>query len=647
MCGIIGIFSKNYINSLYAEKMLSLLRHRGPDNLGIVYFQTEKRRYYLINKSIEKVSQLEKIDFILGHARLSIIDLTDLANQPMTDEENKLWIVYNGEIFNYKELRKNLEKLGYYFKSNSDTEVLLYAYKEYRESCLEKLRGFFAFCIYDLENNKIFMARDRIGKKPLKYYWDENHFCFASEIKSLLQLPWIKKQINMEAIKQYFSLRYILSPFTIIDGIRKLPAGCFITFSLDMPQKEPIITRYYFPTFQPKTKISYKKYKDQTFNLLRDSIECRLISDVPLGLFLSGGIDSTTLLAILSLSIPDYNINTMTVGFSDYNYDERHYARVVANFFNTNHTEINVELNPEKDLKKIIWHFDEPFGDPSAIPTFYLTKIASQYWKVAITGDGGDELFGGYKRYYIHYRNRFLNYLPFRLFYKKANIFSKKIPFSWDKKHGWGKILRFLESISGNLINTYPLRFSGFSSRMQEILYNAKLSYNESIWTKDILELLKKTNASSSMEILMALDQITYLPEDILVKSDLGGMAHGLEIRCPFLDHLFVEWINLSPLSYKLNKKILRDILKDKIPIEILKRKKAGFNPPIGKWIKTILKQDLDFYLLSNESPFKILKKEEIKKMINLHFSEKINLGEPLWLLLVLAIWLKNYNIEF
>ncbi len=645
MCGIAGIFKKNFINPLYIEKMLSVLSHRGPDKKGFVCFQTGKHKYYPLN-SVKNIQYSKNFDFILGHVRLSIIDLTDSAHQPMSDEENKLWIVYNGEIFNYKELRKELEKLGYRFKSNSDTEVLLYAFKKYGQSCLEKLRGFFVFCIYDSKNNKLFIARDRLGKKPLKYYWDGEYFCFASEIKALLQLPWIKREIYMKAVEQYLSLRYILFPYTIIKGIKKLPPGCFMEFFLDTPQKEPVITRYYFPCFQPKINISYNDAKEQSLNLLKESIKYRLISDVPLGLFLSGGIDSSTILAVLCYSTENYKINTLTAGFTDSNYDEKYYASLIANFLNTNHIEKNIILNPKEDLTKIVWYFDEPFGDPSVIPVFYLTKAASQYFKVAITGDGGDELFGGYKRYYIHYRNRFINYLPFKALYRIIKAFNKKIPFNWDKKHSCGKVSRIMESISDNLINTYPLRFSGFSLRMQEILYNANFSHNEKIWPDEILKLLEKTKVSNSMEILMALDQITYLSEDILVKADLGGMAHSLEIRSPFLDHIFVEWINKLPLSYKINKKILRDIIRDKVPVEILGRKKAGFNPPIGKWMKTILKDDLFYYLLSDESPFCLFKKEEIKKIMDLHFSGKINLGEPLWILLVLGIWLKTYNLE-
>ncbi len=651
MCGVAGIFNrKGPINPVDMEKMLNTIRHRGPDDSGMVCFQSKKQTYHSLTRVNGNVlSPSENFDIILGHVRLSIIDLSTAGHQPMGSSDGRTWITFNGEIFNYKQIRSQLEKLGYIFKSKTDTEVLLYAYKEYGESCLEKLRGFFAFCIYDMEKKKLFIARDRLGLKPLKYYWDGASFAFASELKALLQLPWITREADPTAIDQYLTLRYVLPPLTGIKGVKKLPAGCCLTINLDNPSNGPIIRRYWLPEFRPKTNLSYEEAVEQSKKLLEESINIRLMSDVPLGIFLSGGIDSSAIVALLRNSF-DGEIHTISVGFSDKQFDERHYARMVAELYGTNHTELAVELNPDEDLQKIVWHFDEPFGDPSAIPSFYLAKAASNHVKVILNGDGGDELLAGYKRYSIHNRNRFLDYLPTN-FYRWARNISKKLPFSVDKKRGWGKIARLAESISGNMVETYPLRFSGFSLKMREALYDNSHLWNatENIWTDEILKLLHQTQSYEPFERLMALDQLTYLPEDILVKSDLAGMAFNLEARAPFLDYIFVEWINCLPLSYKVNKqskRLLRDMMKDKLPQKILERKKTGFNPPIAEWIKTVLIEDLKLYLFSDSSPLRHFQSNVIKKMFDTHMSGNANLGESLWLLLVLAVWLEQYNIE-
>lgn len=651
MCGIAGIFNrKGFINPVDMKNMLNAIRHRGPDDYGMVCFQSKKQTYHSLTTVNENVLlPSENFDLVLGHVRLSIIDLSTAGHQPMGTSDISTWITFNGEIFNYKQIRSQLENLGYTFQSKTDTEVLLYAYKEYGESCLEKLRGFFAFCIYDMDKKKLFMARDRLGLKPLKYYWDGASFAFASELKALLQLPWIAREADPIAIDQYLSLRYVLPPLTGIKDIKKLPAGCSLTIALNNPNKGPIISRYWLPKFKPKTNLSYNEAVEQSGKLLEESINIRLMADVPLGIFLSGGIDSSTIVALLRNSFGG-EIHTISVGFLDKQFDERHYARMVAELYGTNHAELVVDLSPGEDLQKIVWHFDEPFGDPSAIPSFYLAKAASNHVKVILSGDGGDELLAGYKRYSIHNRNRFLDYLPTN-FYRWAKNISKKLPFSVDKKHGWGKITRLAESISGNMVETYPLRFSGFSPKIRKALYGNNSLWNavENIWTDEILKLLHQTQSYEPLERLMALDQLTYLPEDILVKSDLAGMAYGMEVRTPFLDYIFVDWINRLPLSYKnskQSKRLLRDMMKDKLPQKILERKKTGFNPPLGEWIKTAFMEDLKLYLFSDSSPLRHFQSNVIKKMFDTHMSGKANLGEPLWLLLVLAVWLEQYNIE-
>lgn len=641
MCGIAGIFNaRGVLDPTDMENMLKAIRHRGPDDSGMVFFQSLPGT---------AASNHDNTDLALGHVRLSIIDLSRAGHQPMGSPDGQVWITFNGEIFNYRQIKSQLEKLGYKFRSKTDTEVLLYAYMEYGEAFLEKLRGFFAFCIYDKKKNMFFMARDRLGLKPLKYYWDGTYFAFASELKALLQLPWISKEVDPLAIDQYLALRYILPPLTGVKDVKKLPAGCFLTFSLDKPGNGPQIRRYWLPEFRPKTDLSYDEAVEQSRTLLEEAINIRLVSDVPLGIFLSGGLDSSAIVALLRNNFSG-EINTFSAGFSEERFDERPYARKIAELYGTTHTELLVEPRPHEDLHKIVRHFDEPFGDPSAIPAFYLAEAASNYVKTILNGDGGDELFGGYKRYFIHNRNRFVDYMPAD-FHKWAGSLLNKIPPSVDKKHGWGKIGRLLESVSGNMVETYPLRFSGFSAIMRSALYGDSASWKvtEKIWPHEVLHLLRQTQPCSSLERLLALDQLTYLPEDILVKSDLSGMAHGLEARSPFLDHLFVEGINRLPMSYKsskTSKRLLRSMLKDKLPQEILRRKKAGFNPPLAKWLKTSLMESLKLYLFSDNSPLKHFQTGMIKKMFDTHMAGKADLGEPLWLLLVLSVWLDTNKIE-
>jgi len=646
MCGIAGIFNfKSSVSYPEIAGMLDSIRHRGPDDSGVALFKSGTR----ICWSGPEASLPEtSFDLALGHVRLSIIDVSSAGHQPMSTPENDIWITYNGEVFNYRELRNELEGLGYVFRSNTDTEVVLYAYKEFGEACIERFRGFFAFCIYDSAGKKLFLARDRMGLKPLKYYWDGSSFIFASELKAILSLKKVPRVADPRAIDQYLAYRYILPPFTGVKNIFKLPAGCSLTLALDDPSTGPVIRRYWLPSFKPKTELSYDAAMGKTIDLLEEAIRLRLVSDVPLGIFLSGGIDSSVIVALLRRHFGG-EIRTFSVGFSEERFDERPYARMVAERYKTNHTEFLVELKPKEDLKRIVWHFDEPFGDPSAVPSFYLTREAATHVKTILNGDGGDELFAGYKRYFIHRRNRAFDYLP-GFVQGSSRLLSERLPAGVDKKHGWGKVDRLLESISGDSINTYALRFSGLSHKIRSRLYRGPSSApSTNGWPAEVMETLEKTGASDLTERLMAVDQITSLPEDILMKSDMAGMAHGLESRSPFLDHVFVEWTNRLPISFKAGstgKRILRDSMRGELPDEILDRKKAGFTPPLAGWMKTFLKDDVERYLLSEGSPLKPFNKEVMREMFEVHLSGKSNLSEPLWNLLVLAVWLEINDIQ-
>ena len=627
MCGIAGIFdSRGPVPAEYGRRMLDVLTHRGPDHSGMVLFDTGEGK-----------------NLLLGHVRLSIIDLSTAGNQPMGTEDGAAWIVYNGEVFNYMELRRVLETRGYRFRSRTDTEVVLYGYREFGRAVVEHLRGFFAFSIYDAERGELFMARDRLGKKPFKYYWDGRYFAFASELKALLRLPFVPRVADPVAIDRYLAHRYIPAPLTGVEGVRKLPAGCTMTLSLKDPGDGPKIERYWLPSFAPKKRIAMREAVEEGTSLLRESVSIRLIADVPLGIFLSGGIDSSLIVAVLREE--GRRIRTFTVGFREEGFDERPFARSVAEALGTNHTELLVEPRPEEDLREMVWHFDEPFGDPSAIPSFYLSKAASKEVRVVLNGDGGDELFCGYKRYSIHRRSSFLDHLP-RTFHRVAGALSRAIPPALDKKSLSGRVGRTLESLSDSFINTYPLRFAGLSQRVRSALYSTDGLVAETGWPEDILSLLEMTGAGTPVERLLALDQLTYLPEDILTKSDLSGMAHSLEARSPLLDHRFVEWANRLPLSHRYGKRLLKEMLKGRVPSGCIERKKAGFNPPMADWTRGPLKDHLTEYLISEGSPLWFLDRSILERLFHIHMEGKANLGEQLWLLLVLAVWLEVNRIE-
>jgi asparagine synthase (glutamine-hydrolysing) len=632
MCGIVGVFSdKQLFNKFQVGKMLDSIAHRGPDDEGIVAIDTNTNQV-----------QKDQSNLLFGHRRLSILDLSSLGHQPMSTRDQKIWITYNGEIFNFIEIREKLRKKGYSFSSNTDTEVILYAYQEYGKNCLKLFRGFFAFCIYDYHKQELFLARDRLGSKPLKYFFDGNTLAFSSEIQALLKIESINKSIDYQSISQFLSLKYIPAPNTIFKNIKKLPAGSFMTF--DLKKKKLNIEKYWDPEFESKIDISYNDAKNKTKELLKDAINIRMISDVPVGVFLSGGIDSSSIVALLREQYSD-QINTFSVGFSDSKFDERSYARRIAEKFETNHTEFLVEPDLKSDLERIVTNYDEPFADPSMIPTYYLSKEVSNHVKVVLGGDGADEMLAGYKRYAIQKRSAFLNYLP-DLYRGFNRSLLKYTPLVFDKRAGWGKTNRILESLSGDMVDTYYLRLSGFSKKQKFDLFGQdKEQINQNIWNKDIYEYFNKHPNLSSIDRLMAVDQITHLPEYILTKSDISGMANSLEARAPFIDVEFIEWINKLPISFKdggYSKRILKDILQESgVDKDIVHRKKAGFTPPLKSWMKDS-NEIIKHFLLSEESTLGFLDKDYLRGIYEYNASNDYPMSNHLYTLLTLGIWLES-----
>ncbi|MBC7331285.1 MAG: asparagine synthase (glutamine-hydrolyzing) [Synergistetes bacterium] len=621
MCGIYGIFKLGGELSFDPEGFKNageLICHRGPDAAG-VYF----------DKAVA-----------LGHRRLSIIDLSEAANQPMSDEEGNTWVVFNGEIYNFLEERERLEKKGFRFRTRSDTEVLLALYKERGVSLLERLRGMFAFCIYDKANQVLFLARDRVGKKPLYYTFRNSLFAFASEPKLLIKLFPSPLQPNFEALNYYLSLGYIPSPLSAFSGINKLPPGSFLVVSRKgMSDPQP----YWDINHEVKENLSEEEWCEVIRESLRESVRLRLISDVPLGIFLSGGIDSSAVTAFASEF--SSKVKTYSVGFSWSDYDERKYARIVAERFSTDHTEYLVSPTLGESLPWIIKYYDEPFGDSSAIPSLYISREASRSVKVILNGDGGDENFAGYERY-----------VGFAFAEKLLAIPGAKILgalrglFPLTRRRGiLRKGRKFLELLSsGDPFYFYYGSMSHFKREDFNELLGPEWGFREYRGDRYLKELYDRFSHLEGVDRLLAVEVRSYLPEDLLVKMDRATMAFSLEGRSPLLDQVFMEKVAKIPAGLKLKGKrtkyIFKRALEGILPEEILTRGKMGFGVPLEHWFRRELlpfvRESLYEGILVRE---RLINRDFVKRIVELHASGKSNEHYRIWLLLVLEYWWREY----
>ncbi len=637
MCGIAGRcnFIGKRIEHQVIKRMIQTLFYRGPDDEGI-YVSSDR------NPNTQAQAAL-------GHRRLSIIDL-ETGHQPMSNEDGSVWIVFNGEIYNFLELKEMLLSKGHYFKTKSDTEVVLHLYEEQDLDCVRGLRGMFAFAIWDNKKERLFLVRDRVGKKPLVYHFDGQHLTFASEIKALLQND-IKREIDPNSIDYFLTYGYIPSPQSILKGIRKLPPAHILTYD-----KNGIRTQRYWRITYHKRAISFIEAKERFRELLTESVRLRLISDVPLGAFLSGGIDSSTVVALMS-ELSGAPVKTFTVGFEEEDFSEIKFAQKVARRFNTEHREFIVRPNAFEVLHKLVWHYNEPFGDSSCIPTYYVAKMTREFVPVALNGDGGDESLAGYERYRGLRIGSYLRYLPkpfinllLTLFRQDKGLFTKTVSLLMDK-FNLKATPRYVEGFLGGLLK-YPdqwKRYISWVSYFQEsqrpYLYSDsfKLDLNNDV-SRYILNLVEHSDLHASLAKAMEIDINSYLPEDLLVKMDIATMANSLEARSPFLDHNLMEFAASLPINFKLKflntKYILKELTQDLLPKEILQRKKWGFGVPLDKWFREQLKQFSYETLLDKRSIERgYFKKEYIKTLLDEHSSEKFNHGACIWSLLNLEIW--------
>lgn len=620
ICGIINFDSERTVTQAEIERMDSQLLHRGPDDRG-----------FWLGKRIG-----------LGHTRLSIIDLTKAARQPMSNEDGSIWIIYNGEIYNFQELRKRLESRGHRFKSKSDTEVIIHLYEEEGIECLTHLRGMFAFGLWDESQQLLFLARDRLGQKPLYYYKDDKRLLFASEIKGLLASEYIEKSIDYEALYQYLCLGYVPHPKTGFRHIKKLLPGHRLMINDAQIRMEPYWSLE--KNSDQNERIDEMEASERLIALLEEATRIRMVSDVPLGALLSGGMDSSAVVTMMSRC--SKKIKTFTVGFEEKLYDERNEAKYLADKLGTEHYEMVVKPNITDILPKLVLAYDEPFADPSAIPSYYVAQMARQQVKVVLNGDGGDENFAGYGAYIQGLVGQWVKKIPKSVGLSLSKIFDQK-------REGKAKSLSQVLALSGSsqarlfshLRLTIPLL------RLDSLLtpdYKAEINGLDPV--SHLAVCYQKFDTGDMVNTMLTVDKKTLLPDDLLFKIDVATMSHGLEARSPFLDHHLVEFVAGLPGNLKLKgwkkKYILRKALSDILPKRVLERRKRGFDVPVGSWLKNELRELCQDSFSSQGLITEIFQKDKLQEMFEDHLGSREDLGRFFWMTLMLHLWSSTFFRE-
>ncbi len=619
MCGISGIFEFDQARTVEREivhRMNESLRHRGPDDEGI-----------FIDRGVG-----------LGHRRLSIIDVAG-GHQPIGNEDGTVWVMFNGEIYNYESLRHDLLARGHKFTTRSDTEAIVHLYEEYGEECFAKLRGMFAIAIWDSNKRRMVLARDRVGKKPLYYFADRNHFIFGSELKAVLAADGVPRAIDPLAVCDYFSLSYIPAPRTIYRSVRKLLPAHYLVVSAAGLREAPY-WRLSFANVQNHTEAEWcELIREQ----LCEATRVRLMSEVPLGAFLSGGVDSSSIVAMMS-GMMDRPVTTCSIGFSTQEYDESPYARQVASQFKTNHHEDVVEVQALDVLDKLAWHYDEPFADSSAVPTYYVSKMARRQVTVALGGDGGDENFAGYRRYiFDRMENRMRNLVPAPV---RRTVFG---PLGrWYPGLAWAprplRAKATFQSLSRSPLEGYFNSISVFRPDEKALLFTR--DFEQQLADYDSLDVLRKyyeeADTTDPLSRIQYVDIKTYLPDDILTKVDRASMAVSLELRAPILDHQFMELVASMPSDLKLRggtgKYILKKAMEPLLPHDILYRPKQGFAIPVDRWFRGELK-DMAYDLVIERNQDGILDRNYLSTIWKQHQAGRFDRSAYLWTVLMFRKW--------
>jgi asparagine synthase (glutamine-hydrolysing) len=625
MCGIAGFIDlwlsgKGSVvedRDLVIDRMCRRISHRGPDDQGVMV----------------------KSGVALGMRRLSIIDLLS-GHQPISGEDNSVTIVFNGEIYNFLELKPQLEARGHTFKTNSDTEAIVHAYEEFGTECLQLLRGMFAFAIWDDKTRTLFIARDRTGKKPLYYTTTPGGtFVFGSELKSVLEHPEVSRELDNEGLDAYLTLGYVPDPLSIFRRIHKLPPGHYLTFR----EGQVRINQYWDFNFLATEDRTEAEYLEELRGLLEESVRLRLISDVPLGAFLSGGIDSSTVVALMARHMGQ-PVKTFSIGFHEDSYNELKYARLTAEKFGTDHHEFFVTPDICSIVDELVWHFDEPFADSSAIPTYMVSKLARDHVTVVLSGDGGDELFAGYTRYVVDRKREGFARLPKPLRENVMRPLSERLPHS-----AWGR--NYLHNVSLDPISRYLDSVSVFTSLNRQSLYSSafKSRLGSSSYVNTLFDdLVNRVTTGESLDQLLYLDSKTYLPGDILTKVDRMSMAVSLEARAPLLDHKLVDFVTRVPASMKLagfeTKYLLKRAVQDLVPPEILNRPKQGFGVPIQEWINQQLRSRVRETLTEPRTQQRgYLNNHYVNVLLDEHERGRRDHSMGLWALFMLELWHRQF----
>jgi asparagine synthase (glutamine-hydrolysing) len=600
----------------------------------------------------------------LGHRRLSIIDLSEAGSQPMSNARGDIRITFNGEIYNFQSLRRELESLGHGFRTRTDTEAIICAYEQWGIDCLARLRGMFAFGIWDRRRRRLFLARDRVGKKPLFYAQFGDHFLFASELQGLLADKRVPREVDPPAIDAYLSYGYVAAPRAAFKGIYKLPPAHYLTLDLKQTGFEKRIERYWALDYEPKLRIDEDEAREVLREKMTEAVRLRMISDVPLGAFLSGGVDSSVVVGLMA-QLSGEKVKTFSIGFNESAYDETAHARRIAERWETDHHEFIVEPDALSILPKLVRHYGEPYADSSAIPTFYVAQMTRRHVTVALNGDGGDESFAGYDRYLANHMAERMRSVPGAAV--AARALSRVIPDSINPKSRMRRARRFLAVASQPMAERYPRWLKTFQDDAKTRLYSEEfiglLKGHGDVLPGAVAEIMK-CGASSSLALCggstpphlplhpidaaMAVDVASYLPYDLLVKVDVASMANSLEARSPFLDHEAMEFAARLPVEIKFRGGRLKSLLKrafaDLLPPENVNRRKMGFGVPVGQWFRGPLRDLLRDALLSPRSLERgYFRESEVSRLVAEHLERRADHSFQLWNLLMLELWHREF----
>ncbi|SMC26299.1 asparagine synthase (glutamine-hydrolysing) [Desulfacinum hydrothermale DSM 13146] len=667
MCGIAGILHRDGtpVDPDLLVRMTRILTHRGPDDEGYYVHgrlwwppptqcaASPKTLPDSTSSRLQDVPTSRPLDsplsaahspIALGHRRLSIIDLHS-GRQPLANEDGSVWVVFNGEIYNFLELRAELMGRGHRFRTRTDTEVIVHAYEEWGTGAVSRFRGMFALALWDARKGRLWLVRDRLGKKPLYYAEWGKKFYFASEIKAILEALEGIPRVDETALSDYLSLQYIPAPKTIYRDIRKLPAGHEAVISAS----GMALRSYWDLSFQsPAHGRREEDLAEELHGLLQEAVRLRLISDVPLGAFLSGGVDSSAVVALMAAASQE-PVLTNTIAFDTEDYDEAPFARRLARHFSTDHHEFRVTPQSLPVIDTLAWHYDEPFADPSAVPTYYVSKMARQVVTVALSGDGGDENFAGYSRYRFDVAEERVRRIVPRVL--RRALFGPLAGW-FPKSPGVPRFLRagtVLSNLARDPEEAYFASMSGMPEEDKHRLLNGRLrGALKDYRTKDLFrDLYRRAPARDHLSRLQYIDFKTYLCEDILTKVDRASMAVSLEVRCPILDHVLVEFAAGIPWRFKLNglqgKHIFKKAVRRSVPAHVLERHKKGFAVPVGAWFRGELKEYARSLILEGEGTRRFLDGRVATSLWQEHQQGRRDRSMELWTLLMLNAWARRF----